>query len=125
MGALLAGVAPDERRLVLGATLLCFAEIAIVAAIATLFASFSTPFLSSLLTLGVWLIGRSADTLARMPAKYVGEFLRDAFAFVGRIVPNLQIYVPPRPLLTGEAPGVELLPYLSLAVVFVAQAAHA
>lgn len=67
-GALLAGIAPDERRVVLGGALLSFAEVAIVAAIATFFASFSTPFISALLTLGVWLVGRSADSLAHMPA---------------------------------------------------------
>ena len=44
LGALLAGSAPEERRVVLGASALAFLEVAIVAAVATLFSSFSTPF---------------------------------------------------------------------------------
>src|SRR5690349_12199216 len=40
-GALLSGGAPMERRVVLGASALAFLEVAIVAAIATLFSSFS------------------------------------------------------------------------------------
>jgi Cu-processing system permease protein len=115
-GAVLAGVAPDERRVILGSAILSFAEVAIVAAIATLFSSFSTPFVSALLTLGVWLVGRSADSLAHMPARYVGEWMRQGGAVLARIVPNLQVYVPPRPLLTGEAPGVQLGPYIGEAL---------
>jgi hypothetical protein len=114
-GAVLAGVAPDERRVVLAGALLSFAEVAIVAAVATFFASFSTPFISALLTIGVWLVGRSADSLAHMPARYVGETMRVAGAALARVVPNLQVYVPPRTLLTGEAPGVALAPYIGRA----------
>jgi Cu-processing system permease protein len=116
-GALLAGVAPDERRVVLGGAALSFAEVAIVAAIATFFASFSTPFISALLTLGVWLVGRNADSLAHMPAKYVGETIKVWFAALARVVPNLQIYVPPRTALTGEAPGIVLGSYIARASV--------
>ncbi len=114
-GAVLAGIAPDERRVVLGSAALSLAEVAIVAAIATFFASFSTPFISALLTLGVWGVGRSADSLAHMPAKYVGETIRQVGAALARVVPNLQIYVPPRTLLTGEASGVALAPYVARA----------
>src|SRR5262249_36152801 len=59
VGVALAGAAPEERRLVLNASLLTFLEVAIVTAVATFFASFSTPFLSALLTIGLWLVGRS------------------------------------------------------------------
>jgi hypothetical protein len=114
-GVLLSGVAPDERRVVLGGAVLSFAEVAIVAAIGTFFASFSTPFISALFTLGVWIVGRSADSLGHMPARFVGEPMRQAGAALSRVVPNLQIYVPPRTVLTGEAPGVALAPYVGLA----------
>jgi ABC-type transport system involved in multi-copper enzyme maturation permease subunit len=114
-GAWLAGVAPDERRVVLGASALALMEVGIIAAVATLFSSFSTPFLSSLLTIGVFLVGRSADTLARLPVKQFGEALHDAGETLSRVVPNLQIYVPPRPLLTGEAIDAKLFPYLGMA----------
>ncbi|MFO0671796.1 MAG: hypothetical protein U0235_19575 [Polyangiaceae bacterium] len=54
-----------------------FAEVAIVAAVATLFSSFSTPFLTAVFTFGVFLVGRSTDLLANLPAKVFGPVLRD------------------------------------------------
>lgn len=116
-GAWLAGVAPDERRVVLGASALAFLEVAIVAGFATLFSSFSTPFLSALLTLGVFVIGRNADSLERFPVKTTGQLIHDGGVLLARIVPNLQVYVPPRPLLTGEAIGADLATYLGRAAV--------
>jgi ABC-type transport system involved in multi-copper enzyme maturation permease subunit len=114
-GALLCGGAPDERRVVLGSALLTVLEVGIVAGVGTLFSSFSTPFLSAVLTFGVFLIGRSADSLARLPVKYFGQALHDIGVVLSKIVPNLQIYVPPRPLLTGEAIDPPLLSYLLMA----------
>jgi hypothetical protein len=115
-GALLAGGSP-ERRVVLASSLLTLFEVGIVAAIATVFSSFSTPFLSALLTLGVFLVGRSADSLARLPVKSFGRAFHDAGAFLSKIVPNLQVYVPPRPLLTGEAMDAVLSVHLGRAFV--------
>jgi len=117
VGAWLAGSAPEERRVVLGASALAFLEVAIVTAVATLFSSFSTPFLSALLTLGVFLIGRNTDALARFPVKTMGQLIHDGGVLLSKIVPNLHIYVPPRPLLTGEAIGANLASYLGMATV--------
>jgi Cu-processing system permease protein len=114
-GALLTGGAADERRVVLGAGLLTLLEVGIVAAIATLFSSFSTPFLSALLTLGLFLVGRNADALAKLPVKYFGQAISDAGKYLSLVVPNLQLYVPPRPLLTGEALEPKLSTHLLLA----------
>jgi Cu-processing system permease protein len=114
-GALLSDGAPDERRVVLGSSLLALLEVMIIAAVATLFSSFSTPFLSALLTIGLFLMGRNADALARFPVKYFGQLGHDFFATIARVVPNLQLYVPPRPLLTGEAIDARLSSYLGLA----------
>lgn len=114
-GAWLSSVAPDERRVVLGASALAMIEVAVVAAIATLFSSFSTPFLSALLTIGVFLVGRQADSLARLPVKQFGQVIHDAGVALSKVVPNLQVYVPPRPLLTGEALDGKLLPYIAMA----------
>jgi Cu-processing system permease protein len=114
-GALLSDVTPDERRLVLGSGALTLLEVGIVAGFATLFSSFSTPFLSALLTLGVFIVGREADLLARLPVKQFGQDIHDAGVQLSKIVPNLQIYVPPRPLLTGEAPNVNLASYMGMA----------
>jgi len=87
-----------------------------VTAIATLFSSFSSPFLSAIFTFGLFVVGRSADTLARLPARTFGPFLSGAGAFLAKLVPNLMLYVPPRPLLTGEASGPSLANYLGMAV---------
>ncbi len=118
---LLAGIyfasgAPDDRRVVLGSALLTVAEVALVTAIATVFSAFSSPFLTAVFTFGVFAVGRSADTLARMPVRTFGPALSGFGKALSKIVPNLMLYVPPRPLLTGEASGPSLASYLGLAL---------
>jgi len=113
-GAYFAGGAPDDRRVVLGSALLTLAEVALVTAIATLFSSFSSPFLSAVFTFGLFVVGRSADTLARLPARTFGSSLANFGGLLAKLVPNLMLYVPPRPLLTGEAAG-SLSSYLGMA----------
>lgn len=103
--------------MLLGASLLVALEVMIVAAVATLFSSFSTPFLSALFTLGFWLIGRSADTLAKLPKKQFGEQLVLLGSGLSKVFPNLQVYVPPRTLLLGEAVDVEPTTYYFRALV--------
>ena len=114
-GAWLSASSPDELRVVLGSAALSMLEVSIVTAFATFFASFSSPFLSTVFTLGIFLVGRSADTLAKLPAHVFGPLLKDAGAGLSHVVPNLHVYVPPRPLLTGEAVGVTLGHHLGLA----------
>ena len=116
-GAWFSTWATDDRRVVLGSALLTLAEVSIVTALATVFAAFSSPFLTALLTFGVWLVGRSADTLARLPPRVVTQEIASLCAGIAKIVPNLMLYVPPRPLLTGEASGPPLGSYLGMAVV--------
>lgn len=116
-GAWLCSVAPHDQSLVLSSAALTLLEVAIVAAIATLFSSFSTPFLSSLLTIGTLVIGRNADSLAQLPVKFFGPAVREAGKVLATIVPNLQVYVPARPLLTGEALEADLFGYVGMASV--------
>ena len=115
----LASTAGDERRLVVASAVLTLCEVSIVAAIATLFASFSSPFLTSIFTVGVFLVGRSVDTLGNLPPKVFGEGVRDAGRVLARIFPNLHVYVPARPLLLGHVADVSLVGYVGAA------AAHA
>jgi Cu-processing system permease protein len=117
--ALLAGPAADERRLVIASALLTISEVTIVAAVATFFSSFSTPFLTSLLTLGIFLVGRSADTLARIPARIFGDLIHNLGAAMAAILPNLHVYVPARPLLLGQVVETPVWGFVALA------AAHA
>lgn len=104
--AVIAGVlampAPDEQRVVIGMSLLSLLEVGVIAAIATLFSSFSSPFLSATFTLGLFLVGRSADALAKLPERTFGATIQQAGVVLSKIVPNLLVYAPPRPLLTGE-----------------------
>ncbi|MCU0655583.1 MAG: ABC transporter permease subunit [Polyangiaceae bacterium] len=102
-GALLAAPTPDEQRVVVGMSLLAMLEVGVVAALVTLFASFSSPFLSAVFTLCSVIVGRSADSLARLPENVFGSTIKAAGAALSRVVPNLLVYVPPRPLLTGES----------------------
>lgn len=115
IGIYLSEAAPLERRFVLGWSVLAMLEIAIVGAIATFFSSFSTPFLSAILTVGLWLIGRNADALASLPVKFFGEVGHGMGVAFSKVVPNLQLYVPPRPLLTGEAVDANASRYILLA----------
>jgi hypothetical protein len=76
-----------------------------------LFSAFSTPFLTAILTLGVFLVGRSADTLAQLPPRVFGEPVHRAGELLSAVMPNLMIYVPERALLTGEAVAASSLAY--------------
>ena len=117
--ALLSAREADERRLVIASAVLTLCEVGIVAAAATLFASFSSPFLTALFTLGVFLVGRSADSMAHLPPKLFGPGLSATGAALARIIPNLHVYVPPRPLLLGHVPDSPVWPFVAVA------AAHA
>lgn len=101
-----------ERRLVAASLTLTFAEVAIVAAVATLFSSFSSPFLTAIFTFGVFVVGRSADMLANLPVKVFGEGVRTVGGILARVFPNLHLYVPPRPLLLGQALDTPLWSYV-------------
>jgi len=120
MGAGLAGVAPDERRVIVGSAALVLCEVAIVTSLATLFSAFSSPFLTAVFTLGLFVVGRSADALAALPPKVFGEAIHAVGSFLSKIVPNLMLYQPPRALLTGEAAGIELGNYLLSALLHAA-----
>lgn len=119
VGWVLAANAPDDRRVVLGFALLTLCEVGIVAALATLFSSFSSPFLTAVFTFSVFIVGRSADTLAHLPARVFGTTVQSIGGFLSKVFPNLMLYAPPRALLTGEALGASLGRYTLLA------AAHA
>ncbi len=114
-GALLAAGAPDDRRVLIGLGVLTLCEVAIVAALATFFSSFSSPFLTAVFTFALFVGGRSADTLARLPARLFGPTIHELGSALSKVVPNLMLYVPARPLLTGEASDVALWPYVGQA----------
>jgi ABC-type transport system involved in multi-copper enzyme maturation permease subunit len=113
--AVLAAPAGQERQVVLASAALTLAEVAIMAGVAMLFSSFSSPFLSAVLTFMLFLVGRSADSLAHVPPKVfgaLGPMIHDGGVVLAYIVPNLGIYVPARPLLLGQLPDVEVSLYV-------------
>jgi ABC-type transport system involved in multi-copper enzyme maturation permease subunit len=112
---LLAAGAGAERQLVLASCVLTIFEVAIVSAVATFFSSFSSPFLTAIFTLGVFLVGRSADTLAHLPDRVFGKAVHDLGVVLARIFPNLHLYVPPRVLLLGKVPSSPVWPYVGQA----------
>ena len=87
---------------VLAQLFLCAIEVLVLAAVALLFSSFSTPFLTGAFTMGIWLLGRSADDMATMKSKQLAEPIRKLLHFLAEILPNLQLYVPGRSLLSGH-----------------------
>jgi hypothetical protein len=94
--------------------MLSVCEVSIIAALATLFAAFSSPFLTAIFTLGVFVVGRSAETLGNLPERMVGATVRSLCQAASRVVPNLMLYVPERRLLTGELAGASTLRYVAL-----------
>ena len=101
--------------MIVGSAVLTLCEVLVVASLATLFSSFSSPFLTAMLTFALFVVGRSADSLAKLPARVFGETIHAVGAGVAKVVPNLMWYVPPRTLLTGEAAGQSLATHVLLA----------
>ena len=77
--------------------LLIFLEVTVVTAVAVLFSSFSTPFLSGLFTLGIFMLGRSVPDIKALSIKMmepedgniVAAWVLD---IVTRILPNLRVF---------------------------------
>jgi Cu-processing system permease protein len=108
----LARTAPSDNQVLSASAALTLCEVAIVTGIALVFASFSSPFLTAVLTFGVVIVGRSADSLMHLPPKIFGSGLSRTAAVVGKAVPNLMVYLPPRGLLMGELVGTSVTAYL-------------
>jgi hypothetical protein len=116
--ALCANAAGAERQLVLLSAILTFAEIAIVSAVAMLFSAFSSPFLTALFTIMVFVIGRSADTLGNLPARTfgtMGPWVHALGRGLAHVVPNLHLYVPARSLLLGQVAAITPIAYTARA----------
>lgn len=116
---LVAGPAAEDRQLVTAAAVLTVCEVAIVAGVAMLFASFSSPGLTATFTTLLFFIGRSADTLAHLPRKLFGPMATWG-KVVAHVVPNLHVYVPARPLLLGQVPDQPTWSYVSVAALHAA-----
>lgn len=97
--------AADGSFFIRGAAL-ALVEASLVAAVALLFSTFSGPVPTALFTVGVVLVGRSADMLAKLPPRTFPQAVVTFGRALSRVVPNLHVYVPPRSVLAGLDPHV-------------------
>jgi len=79
---------------ILEALALVVGEVVLLASVAMLFGSFSTPFLTGAFTIGVWILGRSADSMASMQSRVLPEALRTFLHGLAWVVPNFNLFVP-------------------------------
>lgn len=80
--------------------LLTLCEVVVLTAVALLFSSFSTPFLTGVFTTGVWLLGRSADTMATTNTKTLPDAIKTLLRGLSQVLPNFHLFVPGRHALT-------------------------
>lgn len=76
----------------LRAVLLCFVEIVVITAVAVFFSSWSSPFLSGLFTLGIFVMGRSAPELGALAAKVDSGALHWLLRALASGLPNLNLF---------------------------------
>lgn len=115
MGLVLAGLlwvkGVPVGGLVLGSLVLVFLEVTLVSAVALFFSSFSTPFVSGVLTLGVFVIGRVLDAFQDLVARGAPA-LRSIGEVVIVIAPNFYLYAPGAQTLSVSVPGLVPAMYL-------------
>lgn len=98
--ALLASQSSPLLWPILASLLLSLCEVLVLTAVALLFSSFSTPFLTGLFTTGVWLLGRSADTMATTHTKTLPDSIKLVLRGLSQVLPNFYLFVPGRHALT-------------------------
>ncbi|MFZ1863087.1 MAG: hypothetical protein WAU39_02600 [Polyangiales bacterium] len=89
----------------LASFLLNLGEVLILAAVALLFSSFSTPFLTGAFTFGVWLVGRAAHDMVVMKTRVLSPGMKDALGWLAEVIPNFNLFVPGRSTLVTTATG--------------------
>jgi ABC-type transport system involved in multi-copper enzyme maturation permease subunit len=77
-------------------------EVWILAAVALLFSSFSTPFLTGAFTFGVWLVGRSAHDMVAMETRVLSPAVKNVLRWLAEVVPNFNLFVPGRSALVAQ-----------------------
>jgi ABC-type transport system involved in multi-copper enzyme maturation permease subunit len=112
--AAMAGTTDLELGPILAALALTLGEVLMLTAVALFFSSFSTPFLTALFTFGVWLVGRSADSMVTMKTQSIPQFVKDVLKQLVKVWPNFDLFVPGRHTLeTQLGNGVGPLSYVA------------
>jgi len=116
MGAVLASLMTLKgipvRAHLLGSLCLVFLEVTLVSSVALFFSSFSTPFVSGVLTLGVFVVGRILDVLEEF-ASHASPAARTVADVVVAVAPNFYLYAPGYGTLATAVPGLEPALYLA------------
>lgn len=94
--AAVAGTTNLELFPILAALALTLGEVLMLTAVALFFSSFSTPFLTALFSFGVWLVGRSADSMVTMKSQTIPQLVKDVLRQLVKIWPNFDLFVPGR-----------------------------
>ncbi len=102
-GAWLASSAGVDLPPAIASLILAGGELLILAAVALLFSSFSTPFLTGAFTFGVWLLGRSADDMLLMQSRVITPAIKTMLRMAAEVVPNLNLFVPGRSTLAEQS----------------------
>ena len=87
----------------LASLVLNLGEVLILAAVALLFSSFSTPFLTGAFTFGVWLVGRAAHDMVAMKGRVLSPTVKTLLSWLAEILPNFNLFVPGRATLVTKA----------------------
>jgi len=82
---------------------LSLGEVLILTAVALLFSSFSTPFLTGAFTFGVWLVGRAAHDMVAMETRVLSPSMKTVLRWLAEVVPNFNLFVPGRTTLVAKA----------------------
>jgi Cu-processing system permease protein len=77
-------------------------EVLILTAVAMLFSSFSTPFLTGVFTFGVWLVGRSAQDMVAMETRVLSPAMKKLLSLLAEVLPNFNLFVPGRSTLVSN-----------------------
>jgi ABC-type transport system involved in multi-copper enzyme maturation permease subunit len=107
---------------ILLALVLVMGEVLVLTSVALVFSAFSTPFLTALLTTGVWLVGRSADLMISMKSRTLPVEIKEILKLLVHVWPNFNLFVPGRNALVGHgadaSPGGYVLTTLLYAVTY-------
>jgi ABC-type transport system involved in multi-copper enzyme maturation permease subunit len=87
----------------LASLVLNLGEVLILTAVALLFSSFSTPFLTGAFTFGVWLVGRAAHDMVAMKTRVLTPGMKTLLGWLAEVVPNFNLFVPGRSTLVTKA----------------------
>jgi Cu-processing system permease protein len=88
---------------VIASLVLSLGEVLILTAVALLFSSFSTPFLTGAFTFGVWLVGRAAHDMVAMETRVLSPSMKTVLRWLAEVVPNFNLFVPGRTTLVTKA----------------------